>query len=97
MDLEEIRKKIDLLDQQITVLLTERMEITNEVAEYKKAHQLPVYHPQREKEVIDKVCSFTKEEYKQALTEIYQCIMDESKKNQQRQLDLKHNSHNSFS
>lgn len=82
MDLEQIRTKIDRLDSQIAALLTERMELTNAVAAYKKENHLPVYHPQREQQVIEKVCSLTKEEYQSALTEIYRCIMEESKKNQ---------------
>lgn len=82
MDLTQIRERIDQLDRQLTQLLTKRMEITNEVAAYKLANNMPVYVPEREKQVIDKVCSLTKDEYKQALAVIYQCIMDESKKNQ---------------
>lgn len=49
MDLTQIRDRIDQLDRQIAALLTERMEITNEVAAYKIEHNLPVYHPDREK------------------------------------------------
>lgn len=84
MDLEQIRKRIDQLDREIAQLLTERMEITNEVAAYKKANNLPIYHPERERQVIEKVCALTQEAYRPALEQIYQCIMDESKKNQQR-------------
>ncbi len=88
MDLEQIRKRIDQLDYEIAHLLTERMEITNEVAAYKKANNLPIYHPERERQVIEKVCALTEEKYRPALTQIYQCIMDESKKNQQSFFEL---------
>ena len=44
MDLEEIRKEIDQLDRQIAQLLTRRMECSNEVAAFKKANGLPIYH-----------------------------------------------------
>ena len=84
MNLEQIRTRIDQLDREIARLLTERMEITNEVAAYKKANNLPIYHPEREQQVIDKVCALTEEVYRPALQQIYHCIMDESKKNQQR-------------
>lgn len=86
MDLSQLREQIDTIDRQIAALLTQRMDITNEVAAYKKANGLAVYHPEREQQVIEKVCSLTKPEYQQALTVIYQCIMDESKKNQEQQL-----------
>ena len=84
MDLTQIRDRIDQLDRQLAELWTERMEITDEVAAYKIEHSLPVYHPEREKQVIEKVCALTREEYRGALAVIYQCIMDESKKNQEK-------------
>ena len=49
MNLDEIRHVIDALDKEITALLVKRMEVTRDVAAYKKANDLPVYHPEREK------------------------------------------------
>ena len=82
MDLEEIRKEIDQLDRQIAQLLTRRMECS-----FKKANGLPIYHPQRERQVIEKVRALTKAEYADALENIYNCIMQQSKENQQRLLE----------
>ena len=100
MNLEEIRKEIDQLDRQIAQLLTRRMECSNEVAAFKKANGLPIYHPQREhidallgdlkereRQVIEKVRALTKAEYADALETIYNCIMQESKRNQQQLLE----------
>ena len=87
MNLEEIRKEIDQLDRQIAQLLTRRMECSNEVATFKKANGLPIYHPQRERQVIEKVRALTKAEYADALETIYNCIMQESKRNQQQLLE----------
>lgn len=86
MNLEEIRLIIDELDQEITALLVKRMDVTNQVAAYKQANGLPVYHPEREKKVIEKVSALAGEEYAQAIAVIYQCMMDESKKNQEKWL-----------
>lgn len=83
MDLTQLRERIDQIDRQVAALLTERMGISEEVAAYKKANNLPVYHPEREKQVIEKVCGLTKEEYQPSMAVIYQCIMDESKKLQE--------------
>ena len=58
------------------------VEVSGEVAAYKKANNLPIYHPEREKQVIEKVCALTKAEYREALAKIYQCIMDQSKEAQ---------------
>lgn len=84
MDLTQLRERIDQIDRQVAALLTERMGISEEVAAYKKANNLPVYHPEREKQVIEKVCGLTKEEYQASMAVIYQCIMDESKKLQEK-------------
>ena len=55
MDLSEIRKKIDDIDSRLLPLFLERMQISGEVAEYKKAHGLPVLNKQREREILEKV------------------------------------------
>lgn len=86
-DLTALRERIDVLDHEIARLLTERMEVTDAVAAFKAANNLPVYHPERERQVIEKVCALTKEEYRPAMEAIYQCIMDQSKKNQQKILE----------
>lgn len=86
LNLEEIRGQIDQLDQEITKLICRRMEITKQVAAFKKKNGLPVYHPEREKKVIEKVSGLSGEEYGEAIAQIYQCIMDESKKVQEKWL-----------
>ena len=65
LDLSQLRQRIDQLDHEIARLLTERMEISGKVAAYKKANNLPIYHPEREKQVIEKVCALTKAEYRE--------------------------------
>ena len=64
-----------------------RDRCSNEVAAFKKANGLPIYHPQRERQVIEKVRALTKAEYADALETIYNCIMQESKRNQQQLLE----------
>ena len=49
----------------------------------KSSFPLPL-DPEREKQVIEKVCGLTKEEYQPSMAVIYQCIMDESKKLQEK-------------
>ena len=50
LDLSQLRQCIDQLDHEIARLMTERMEISGKVAAYKKANNLPIYHPEREKQ-----------------------------------------------
>jgi chorismate mutase/prephenate dehydratase len=51
MNLVDIRKKIDSLDEQILQLLNARAECVHEVGEYKKAEGLEIYAPEREEQV----------------------------------------------
>jgi chorismate mutase/prephenate dehydratase len=55
MSLEELRKKIDEIDQQLVELLNERARIVVEIGKFKKETEKPVYAPDREKEVLEKI------------------------------------------
>ncbi|MDE6124242.1 MAG: prephenate dehydratase [Eubacterium sp.] len=55
MDLLDLRKQIDDIDEKIIPLLIERMNISKQVAEYKVQRGLPVLNEQREKEILDDV------------------------------------------
>lgn len=52
MDLKEARKKIDETDSKIIELVVKRFNLVKEVAEYKKANNLPIRDLNREKEVL---------------------------------------------
>ena len=41
-NLEDLRKKIDKIDSELMPLFTERMKFSAEVAEYKRANNMPV-------------------------------------------------------
>ena len=55
MDLNEIRVRIDAVDNQLLKLFLERMELAEEVAAYKQAHNLPILNKERERAVLAKV------------------------------------------
>ncbi|MHC4843801.1 MAG: prephenate dehydratase [Planctomycetota bacterium] len=55
MSLEEFRKQIDDIDQQLVKLFNERARIVVEIGKLKKETEKPVYAPDREKKVLDKV------------------------------------------
>ena len=54
MDLKDIRKKINQIDEEMAKLFEERMKVSSEVASYKKEHALPIFDSSREQEVINK-------------------------------------------
>ncbi|MGI5888912.1 MAG: bifunctional chorismate mutase/prephenate dehydratase [Oscillospiraceae bacterium] len=52
MKIEEMRKEIDSIDSGILDLFLRRMEISGEIAQYKKEHGLPILNSAREREVL---------------------------------------------
>ena len=51
-DLADIRQRINQIDEQISALFLERMEVAADVAEYKRATGKPVFDRTRERENI---------------------------------------------
>jgi len=56
-DLKDLRLEIDKIDDELIELFVKRMDISLEVANYKKANNLPVLNPEREREILNKVSS----------------------------------------
>lgn len=78
----EYRNKIDKTDTEIVKLLIKRFNIANDVAEYKKANNLPVLHSGREDEVLKNIASQTDKEngdYTKYTTYLYKTIMEMSR------------------
>jgi chorismate mutase len=77
MTLEELRKHIDVLDQQLVALLNERAKAAVLVGHLKAATSLPVYEPAREKLVLQNVRSHNQGPLPDIeLTHIYERIID---------------------
>lgn len=53
--LEEYRKKIDELDDEIVGLLNKRMEVVKKVGELKRSDKSAIYRPEREKSIVDRL------------------------------------------
>ena len=52
MDIEGWRLKIDELDRQIVLLISERAAAAQEIGRLKRATDLPVYEPNRERVIF---------------------------------------------
>ena len=50
MSLEEMRGKIDRIDEELVRLFTERMDVSQDIADYKRSHNLPILDRKRERE-----------------------------------------------
>lgn len=55
MDLNELRQQIDTIDQQLVALLNRRAEVVVEIGRLKSGTGAPIYAPDREKAVIEKI------------------------------------------
>ena len=67
MDLNDYRKEIDSIDDQLIALFAQRMETAEKIAEYKKANGLRVLDARREKEKMREILDKTPDD----LREIY--------------------------
>ena len=77
MTLEELRKQIDVLDQQLVELLSERARAAQMIGHLKAATQLPVYEPAREKVIYANVRAHNRGPLPDIeLTHIYERIID---------------------
>ena len=50
--LDILRENIDQVDSEIVSMIAKRQKIVGEVIALKKAHDIPVYHPAREEDLI---------------------------------------------
>lgn len=57
-DLTNLRKNIDKIDNEILKLLNERMNIVKKIGEVKNSTGAPIYRPEREKQIIDRLENF---------------------------------------
>lgn len=81
--LEDVRKEIDEIDEQLARLFEKRMQASSEVAQYKIAHDMPVFDAAREKVVIaNSEARIHDEDLKEDYGRWIQKLMDISKKKQ---------------
>jgi chorismate mutase len=77
MDIGEWRQKIDALDEQIVRLINERAKAAREIGDLKQAQGLPVYEPQREKDVFAHVKRANPGPLSEAeIVDVYERIID---------------------
>lgn len=80
MELQNLRQGIDEIDHQIMELILERKDRITEVAMYKKEHHLPVFSPEREKEVLRSVAAASDhDEFGAGMALLYGMLMDLNK------------------
>ncbi len=79
MNLDELRLKIDDVDNKLVELIQERMDIAAKIGEYKKKNNLPVHHPKREREKLNDVVDKTRDDLKEYMRILYSSLFDVSR------------------
>lgn len=79
--LDDLRRRIDELDEQIVRLLNARSACALEIGALKRARGLPIYQPAREQEVLGHVRSVNGGPLDaEAITRVYERIIDEARR-----------------
>ena len=81
MDIGHWRKRIDEIDTKLAELLSERSRCVIEIGKIKREHQLPVYDPEREKQILERVTRNNRGPLEdEALRRLFERIIDESRR-----------------
>lgn len=88
----QCRNRIDEIDKELMKLFEERMKVILDVAKYKKKNNMPIFHKERENQVIEK--NLKRIENKELLPyaeEMLHALMDISKKYQHNKIKIMEN------
>ncbi len=85
MDITQLREKIDNIDNQLVNLFTQRMEITRDIAAYKKENDLPIYVPARERQKLQEVAKLAGPDMDDYTRVLYSMIFELSRSYQSKQ------------
>jgi chorismate mutase/prephenate dehydratase len=55
MGLDALRDRLDIIDERILSLLSERAKVIMQVANFKRHHNIPIYVPEREVSIIERL------------------------------------------
>ncbi|MDY3224788.1 MAG: bifunctional chorismate mutase/prephenate dehydratase [Candidatus Faecousia sp.] len=79
MELSEIRKEIDEIDEELVRLFCARMNLSAQVADYKKANNLPIFVPARERAILQKVAELAGSEMANYTRVLYSMLFELSR------------------
>lgn len=86
MELADYRAEIDRIDAELVRLFTSRMQVSADVAEYKRKTSMNVYDPSRERALLDKISELAGSEFEDYARTLYATMLDLSRSYQHKQL-----------
>jgi 3-deoxy-7-phosphoheptulonate synthase/chorismate mutase len=83
-ELEALRRSIDDLDGRILELVAERVQVVLSVGQYKRRNDIPVYDPERERNMLDRLCAQAKHPLDaDTVRRIFERLVDECRRIEQ--------------
>ena len=79
MNLEELRKNIDSIDNEIINLVEKRMDTAAQIAAYKKENNLPVLNAGRERQILQSIAEKTRPETRNYMRVLYSLMFELSR------------------
>jgi len=81
LDIDHIRKEIDRLDNELLRIFNERAALALQIGEIKKEKGLPVYDPDREKRIFDRMQAANPGPLEDnAIVRLFERVIDESRR-----------------
>ena len=84
MDLQDLRKRIDKIDDGLLDLFQQRMDIAAEVAQYKQENNLPIHAPERERQMLYDLAGKVEKGREKFIVALFSQLIDLSKSEQER-------------
>ena len=82
MELSDIRVEIDRIDNSLTQLFLERMQLADDIAAYKSAHHQPILNKERERAVLAKVAEQAGPTWERYVYHLYSTLFELSRSRQ---------------
>ncbi len=86
MDINDLRKQIDEADEQLVNAFNKRMEVSGNIALYKKENGMSVFDPARERQKLNEISTKTPEDMRTYTTALYSLLFDLSRTYQEKML-----------
>lgn len=85
-EIEEFRRKIDQIDQDILELLSKRLSLVKEIGDIKHREGVSIYQPERIKKVISSRCQWGKAKAIRTdlVRELFECLIRYSMEEEKR-------------
>ena len=87
MDISQLRSRIDDIDEKIVSLFTQRMDVSAQIADYKKENNLPIFVPAREREKLSNVAELAGPDMANYTRVLYSMLFELSRSYQSKRTD----------